>query len=301
MKLKWKGILLWSNQFYGICAALLAVDAGMSILHRPPSPLTLFLVYLTTIIFYTHAYLQEANGGIYGERTKWYQENNFYLNVRQVVFSIACLYLIFIHFNGWNLFWTAPIATKIIVVLAFFISAVYYIPYQFLSVTVSFRKLGLLKSISIAWVWSITCCFVPLWLDENKLFSIHLNSLNFWAYFFQLFIFILILAILFDIKDLYRDKEEAVHTIIVKHGIEKTVRIYIIPLLIIYGLFSLFLFFYVHYTIAYCIIHLFLILLTYWVSIQVSKVKSIHNNILLIDGLMYLKAILSILYMSSIH
>lgn len=301
MKSNWKGILLWSNQFYGICAALLAVDTGITLLHKVPSVFALLLVYLVTIIFYTHAYLQESNGGIYGERSEWYQKNKNYLNIRQIVFTIACLYLMFIHFNGWLLFWSAGLIIKIILTASFLISAVYYVPYKFLSITLSFRKLGLLKSMSIAWVWAITCCFVPFWIEENSSFSLRLTTIQFWNYFFQLFIYILMLAILFDIKDLFRDKEEAINTLVVKHGVRKTVHSFILPLLFIYAIITLFIYFNEQYKFTYLVAHSILIIATYWVALQIEKIKSIHGNILLIDGLMYFKAILSIVYMTHIH
>jgi hypothetical protein len=61
----WKGIFLWSNQFYGICAVLLAIETNLVLFHKMPNSFLLIFIHLATVVYYTHAYFHEHHDGIY--------------------------------------------------------------------------------------------------------------------------------------------------------------------------------------------------------------------------------------------
>lgn len=294
VKINWKGLILWSNHFYGICAVLLAIESNFILIQKMPNLFLLLFIHVVTVVYYTHAYLQETHDGVYNERTTWYQNNARYLIIRQILFTCLCIWIGLFKLDIINLFYHATLWIKCIMLLSIFISAIYYLPkYSIFSFNI-FRHIGILKSISIAWVWTIISCVLPVWFELHNNFTNLLTTYSFWNHFIFTFLFILVLAILFDIKDLYRDKKELVHTIVSKHGIDFTIYKIIVPLLIIMLMFAL---------VAYMlhinngwqfIINVLNLGLTYHVAKKVIYLKDIYTNILMIDGLIVIKSISSI-------
>lgn len=294
MKLIWKGALLWSNHFYGICAVLLAIESNLILIHKMPNIFLLLFIYLATVVYYTHAYLYEAHDGVYDDRTTWYQNNAKYLLLRQILFTCLFIWLGFFKLGIFNLFFQSTLWIKCMLLLSIFIAAIYYLPKHAIFSINLFRYNGILKSISIALVWSMFCCFFPAWFSLGNHFTQLFSTHIFWNHFIFLFLFILVLAILFDIKDLYRDKNELVETIVSKHGIDFTIQKIIVPLIILILLFVL-IGYLLHVNSKWQVIINFLVLgLTYNIAKKVIHHNAIHTNILMIDGLIILKALLSI-------
>ncbi len=294
MNLNWKGIFLWSNWFYGFCAVMLSVESSLLLLNRMPNPYLLLLIYLGTIVYYTYAYLVECKLGEHNERVSWYLEKQKYLQIRQLVYTCICLYIGFLKLDAFNNFLHASLFVKIILLISFLLSAAYYLPtIHFISFQNS-RNKGVLKSISIAWVWTFTCCFIPIWLGSNNPTVLLTKAVNF--YFLQFFIYVLILAILFDIKDMPKDQKEAVYTIAVRLGAHKTVKQIIVPLLILYYIIVMYWVAVIGISAYYLALQGILIVLSYLIAHWVLKQKAIYVNILLIDGLLVIKAALGIAF-----
>ncbi|MEK0423143.1 MAG: hypothetical protein RLZ95_1053 [Bacteroidota bacterium] len=293
MKLNWKGWLLWSNQFYGICAASLALASGFVLLHQLPILWMLLLIHLATVLFYTHAYIQESKNGLLNERVMWYQKNKLYLIVRQIFLSCICLYIAIIKLDLFYLFLQASISVKFIFCTTILLALTYYLPNLSFSFLKSYRAKGVFKSLAIAWVWTVICSLFPIWLVNNATFNIYDEA--FIIYFLQLFIYVLVLAILFDFKDMQKDQVDEVNTIVLKLGLSTTLKTIIIPLLLLYyGTVVYWLYITGMSPISY-VLQGFLVILTYLIAHKVIKQKAIHANILLIDGLLILKAILTLL------
>lgn len=294
MKLNWKGIFLWSNWFYGFCAVMLSVESSLLLLNRYPNPFLLLLIYLGTIVYYTHAYLVECKLGEHNERVIWYLKKQKFLQLRQLVYTCICLYIGFFKLDAFNVFLHASLFVKIILLISLLLSAAYYLPtIHFISFQNS-RNRGVLKSISIAWVWTFTCCFIPVWLGSNNPTVLLTKTANF--YFLQLFIYVLVLAILFDIKDMLKDQKESVYTIALWLGAQKTVKQIIAPLLILYYIIVMYWVAVTKISVYYFALQGLLIVISYLIAHKVLKQKAIYANILLIDGLLIIKAIIGIAY-----
>ncbi|MEN9381945.1 MAG: hypothetical protein RI940_826 [Bacteroidota bacterium] len=294
MKLTWKGALLWSNHFYGICAVLLAIETNLILNHKMPDIFLLLFIHLATVVYYTHAYLHESHDGVYNDRTTWYQSNAKYILLRQIFFSCLCIWIGLIKLDFFNLFFRSTLWIKCMLLLSIFISAIYYLPkYAFFSFII-FRHNGILKSVSIALVWSMFCCFFPAWFSLGNQFTQLFSTYIFWNHFIFLFLFILVLAILFDIKDLYRDKNELVRTIVSKHGIDFTIQKIIVPLIILILLFVLIGYMLHINSKRQVIINLLVLGLTYIIAKRVINHNAIHTNILMIDGIIIIKALIGI-------
>ena len=293
--LDWKGILLWSNQFYGICAASLSIASTMYIFHQPPTFFITAFVYLSTLLYYTHAYLRETKEGLYNDRTEWYQYFKGYLVVRQGVLTLILLWLAFFKLDSIHWLLNMGMPAQTILFFSALLSFSYYFPGKYFPSLVVIREWGIFKSLTIAWVWAIACCFVPsiyMLHVGNHLAITHFQSA---AYFLKLFVFILLLAILFDIKDLIRDKEEMVNTIVLKYGVAYTLNKLAIPLLLLYYGLSVLLFLIHEESFPYLCGQMVLVVITFIVIRMIQHIKSIHYNMLLIDGLMLLKGLIGII------
>ena len=294
MKLNWKGIFLWSNWFYGFCAVMLSVESSLLILNRYPNPFLLLLIYLGTIVYYTHAYLVECKLSEQNERVNWYVGKQKYLQIRQLLYTGICLYIAFLKLDLFQLFLHASIFVKLVLLISFLLSAAYYLPtIHFISFQNS-RNKGVLKSMSIAWVWTITCCFIPVWLGSNNTTILLTRTAN--LYFLQLFIYVLALAILFDIKDISKDRKESVNTIALRLGAHKTVQQVIAPLLLLYYIIVMYWVAVTKISFYFLALQGLLIVLSYLIAQKVLKEKAIYANILLIDGLLVIKAVIGIAF-----
>ena len=283
--------MLWSNQFYGICAVLLSVESSLRIIGKVPSVSTLLFIHLITVIYYTHAYLLEDNDGTYNERSNWYNNHKPYLYYRQVIYSLICLYLGFIKFNIFNIIEQIDLPILLLFFITILFCFLYYLPTLFPKIKISLRSYGIFKSLSIAWVWTITCCLFPVWLSSDLLL-VHFNNL-FWFHFIQLFIFILILAVLFDVKDINRDQLAKIETLALTIGKDRIVKYLIVPLLCFFAASIILDWYILHEPTLFLLLHFILILLVLLVSMWIKSIQAIYMNILYIDGLMVIKVILS--------
>jgi hypothetical protein len=292
--LDWKGLLLWSNQFYGICAASLCIASSMYIFHRPPTFCIIAFVYLSTLLYYTHAYLRETKEGLYNDRTEWYQRFKGYLLVRQVVLTVTILWLIIFKLHLFSWLFQVGIGVQAVLYFSAILSFSYYFPGKYFPRLVVIRAWGIFKSWTIAWVWAIACCFTPTILMLQTGAQLAISPFQWLAYFIKQLLYILLLAILFDIKDLIRDKEEMVNTIVLKYGVPYTLNKLAIPLLLFYYGLSVLLFFLHQESLYYLCGQTVLVLITFMVIRMIQHIKSIHYNMLLIDGLMLLKGLIGI-------
>ena len=290
----WKGLLLWSNHFYGIAASLLTIETTLLILNQLPSFFLVAFIYIGTLVYYTYAYFNETSTGLYNERSNWYQSNKGYLRIRQVFLILLCFGIGVFKLQLIEIFILLPIGLKIILCFAVLVTLLYYYAHKIFK-RVNLRNKGLLKSMSIAWVWVVVCFILPIVIkSQGKYnFSAHYALLHL----LQLYLFILILAILFDIKDINRDNDENIKTLVAKYGIKPIMYIFIFPLVLVYLWVAFFLFFRLHESFVYFLTSLLISFLIVMVSYLVQKRKTIHENILLIDGLILIKALLGILLM----
>lgn len=292
-KINWKGLLFWSNQFYGLCAVLLTVESSVKILHAIPPLSVLVLIHYVTVIYYTHAYIMENKDGIYNDRSLWYVNNKKYIYYSQVLYTLLCFFIVILQCKLLSLLANSSLLLWTLLFITMLFSLFYYKPTLAPKKKNIIRSFGMIKSISIAWVWAITCCLVPIWITAD--YEVILSHLPFWLHFIQLFIFIFILAVLFDIKDIGRDQLEQINTIAVKIGKHEIASRIVIPALVIYTILILLEWHILHASFLFVLVQLLLVILIYKVSKFILDIPSILKNILLIDGLMIIKAILSTL------
>ncbi|WP_243718123.1 UbiA prenyltransferase family protein [Pedobacter changchengzhani] len=273
---------------------------GLAQLNLPYNSLTYYaLLFLAPIVYYTYAYnratLVTSESNL---RTKWYFDNKKFIGISQAVLFTICLILAlsFLYQNFENiihlpfLYWLAII----IIVLA---GGLYYglLPRSFLPFNL--RNTGWLKAFVIGFVWA--CCANVLPLIFLKI-ELNVGSLNFllWTWLFiKNWMFCTVNAIIFDIKDYPTDANKQLRTFVVRFGLRSTIFYVLMPLLAI-GLLSMFTFaYFMHFKLEMLIFNVLPFLLTTFVAYNMYKRKSILFYLIVIDGLIFFKALCGLLGM----
>ena len=108
-------------------------------------------------------------------------------------------------------------------------------------------------------------------------------------------------AMMFDFKDYADDSNKQLQTFVVRFGLQRTVSYVLIPLTLI-GMLSVFVFTsYRHLGLVPMLILQFPLLLMLLVSYSMYRQKSIFYYLIVIDGLVLIKALSGILAMQFIH
>lgn len=196
--------LIYSNIYVSLAAALLTWGT-FSMLGVFENHLAfVLLVFFATLFDYNlHRYLKMRLAIGNGEKNEWARTHHTLLQLLLVT-GLASTVICFLFLPGKIYGYLA---------VAAFFTLLYSLPYQKLNISrLDIRKVPLAKPFMIALAWSIVTEMIPqVYAGGNwqSAFSID---------FVERFIFILALAIPFDIKDMYEDKKENLRTLPVLIG-----------------------------------------------------------------------------------
>jgi 4-hydroxybenzoate polyprenyltransferase len=283
---KWIGYLLWNNHFYGWCIVALSISSGLYLTGKIPSILLLAASYIATVIYYTNAYFNELPNEHNQARTIWYQTYHTYLKTRQRALAFILLILMFYIIVKHPALLNLHFKQIIILFGTVAITALYN--------TSRLKKNGVFKSVSIAFVWTIVGGYLPVYFFQSIETPTPQPQWVQLLYLFQLFLFILLLAILFDIKDMQRDKPDHIQTIPIQIGLDQINQKIVIPILLSYISIDVLLSSSLHFTSFAWMLHSIFYIGIYKASTVAIREKSIYKSILWIDGLMILRGIIFI-------
>ena len=177
------------------------------------------------------------------------------------------------------------------------VSALYYGVDTKLTGKINLRNIGWLKPFIIGFTWAGLVNIYPIlyYCIENDL-HFHLTLVGGFL-FLKNFMFITMLCILFDIKDYAMDYNAQLKTLVVKLGLRRTLFYFIIPLcfvglgsFLIYALLQ-------HFSALKILINTVPFLLIIGVAYSMHNRRSIFYYLIIIDGLMLVKALCGILAM----
>lgn len=286
--------IFYGNYFYGLCTVGLAVEASL----QQGLPLNSLYFYVAlfsaTVIFYTLAYIQEKKTSYVNRRSRWYAENAKMIRFTQLLWIILLatlgLYFLAIYRKNFHV-----ITWLQLIPLVF--TALIALAYYGLSIgkrKISTRNTGWFKPFVIGWVWAATVTYVPvLWHQVEFGEHYTFNQINAW-YFLKNFMYISLLAILFDIKDFSADHNMKLKTFVVRYGISETINFIILPLaitgflcFIVFAMLS-------QFPIWVMFINSIPFILLIIVARSMRNTKPIIYYLAVIDGLMLLKAVCGI-------
>lgn len=293
--------IFFGNYFYGCCTVSLAIEANL----QQSLPLNSFyfyaILYCTTVLFYTYAYIQEKNTELKhvlnkskNPRTKWYARNRLFIKRSQyLLFFICAAIAVFFLLKYYNrIFLITPLQFAGLAFSGFIAFAYYGVSIGPLKINT--RRTGWFKPFAIGLVWATLVTYVPiLWHQVENNTRYVFTIINLW-FFIKNFMYISLLAILFDIKDYAADHNLKLKTFVVRIGLHKTIFLIIIPLTIL-GFISLLIFaLLANFPLLRIIINSIPFVLLVIVSWSMTTRRSILYYLIVIDGLMLVKALCGI-------
>ncbi len=278
--------LLYGNYFYGICAVALTIEATLQQNLPFLNPLYYLIVFFGTVYYYSKAYTHLNDSKSTNPRIKWYYQNSKSINFRQNLMLIVLFLLcIFYCYSQYPLLTThySYLISHISLLIIFPIAGLLY--YQ------NLRSIGWLKPILIGFTWSgIVTVYPIVFASIEQHQSINISLINI-LLFIKNMMFVLILCVLFDIKDYAADYNKSVKTFVVKYGLRKTIFYICLPLSLL-GLGTFIIYGITHdFSAMKLVLNLIPFIFLFIVAYSLKSRRSIIYYLFIIDGMMLLKAI----------
>lgn len=290
-------LIFFGNYFYGFCALSLTIETIQKHKYYFSSALYFILIFLSIVLFYTLAYVNKnIEDEVNSKKVAWYLHEKKRLIVSKYFFSFGiALVLILIIYRCWsNLVLINFYGLFLIIIFPLFSLFYYAINFKGSSSN-NLRKIGWLKPFVIGFVWAGIVSTYPIIYNTIENAIVFKITIHDYYLFFQNFIFISALSILFDFKDRKIDSKNKLKTFVVQFGEKKTTIFVVMPLILICLFFEFFLgVFYNVYFIKIAINSLPYIL-TAVVAFSILNRKTILYYLLIVDGLMFIKGIFSII------
>lgn len=295
MQLKaYRGIIpaiFFGNYFYGICVVALSVETAFQ-LNVPLNPWPYYvLVFAATVVYYTKAYLTENLEDSANKRAHWYVKHHRWVWISQISLSIIsllcfCLLLKSSWHHVFNMTATEWLLWLSVPIVAGLYYGIGFANFKYFNL----RNTGWLKPFVIGFVWAGTITIYPiLYRAMTGYIAFQLNSFDI-MFFIKNFMFIAVLCIMFDIKDYATDYNQQLKTFVVRVGLRKTIFYILIPLCVIgFGTFLVYTITH-HFSAARIIWNAIPFILILTVAYSMHKRQSIMYYLIIIDGLMLVKA-----------
>ncbi|NIJ53424.1 UbiA family prenyltransferase [Dyadobacter arcticus] len=288
--------VFFANYFVGFLAIALSVETVFQ-LKLPLNSLPYYiLLFSATVFYYTMAYSVPDSPEVSANpRTEWYRIHAPFVRRSQVVLFMVCTAL-----GLWLLVYDF---TKILELPVYFWLLVAAIPgaaifyYGLLPesvIAINLRRTGWLKAFVIGFVWAGCVNLFPIiMLKIERNIVIQEPELMLWL-FLKNWMFCTVNAIMFDIKDYEDDANIELKTFAVRFGLRNTIFYILIPFLLI-GLLS-FLIFAVHsgFPLVTFLFNLIPFICLLLVAFSLQKPRKILYYLIVIDGLLLVKAICGI-------
>lgn len=286
--------IFYGNYFYGICVVALSIEATVQQFFPLNNSVYYFFVCCITVLYYDYPYVRRYKSAGDNSRTAWYIKNYNLVRWNQIIIT-AILLSAFVVLTYWyrsNIQHMGLV--NWVLLLIFPAGASLYYGINFLSRRYNLRSIGWLKPFIIGFSWAGLVTIYPI------LYYAIVNNQNYQPtvigllLFLKNFMYIALLAIMFDVKDYVTDYASKLKTFVVKIGLRKTILFILLPLPVV----GLFIF------ICYAVLHQFhfmkillntipFILLLVAAS-SLRKRRSLMYYLVVIDGLMLIKAIFGI-------
>ncbi len=202
--------LLFSNVFMSLCAVAQGLLTFYLIGSKPVYPV-LGLLFTSTLGIYNFSIL--ISKPLHPEKSSYLRVRWFFSHYRlMVTFTIVSL------FSLIPLFFLISTASEILMIFLAILSFGYGLPLF----TIGEQKFGLrnipgLKLFMIALVWTMSCVLLPV-LESQAMHLASISMRDTTLLIAKRFLFIAAVAIPFDIRDLFEDKQSGLKTIAVAWG-----------------------------------------------------------------------------------
>ncbi len=290
------------NYFIGLLAIALSIESNVQ-LRLPLNSIGYYiLLFSITVFYYTYAYIGPLYSKSKNPRNEFYRKNHrFILWSQRLLFIVFALLSIIFLIKNFNSIKQLSSWSWLILFIMLCSAILYYglLPKSFYKLNL--RNTGWLKAFTIGFVWA--CCanllsFIVLQVEKGQY---RIDPVLLLWLFVKNWMFCTVNAIMFDIKDYAHDSNKELKTFVVRFGLRKTIYFILLPLIII-GLISLVAFAtarnYGVITVAINLVPFVLLLMIAWSMLRPRKIM---YYLIVIDGLIFLKALCGIAGMQFIH
>ena len=268
-------IFLFGSIYISICAVALCIETNL-LLHLPLNPIHFYLfVFGATLVQYNMHYLFKTAAIANSRRLAWSLKNK---KVHKILIAFGTALIVYSLFSF-------QLQHFLILLVFGAIAFLYSFPFLPFTNKKRIKDFGLMKIVTLALLWTL----VTVWFPVSEL---NFQGISFELIFLRRFIFIFVLCLLFDIRDIEIDRKENIATLSVKLGVKKTYLLCYI-LIVIFILLSIIQFIYLPDTVQ--LIAMLISAAATVITIEYSK-KNNSDIIYLayVDGMMLLQALLVI-------
>ncbi|WP_026628394.1 UbiA family prenyltransferase [Dyadobacter alkalitolerans] len=288
--------VFFANYFVGLLAVALSLET-MFQLRLPFNAVPYYiLIFCATVFYYTIAYsIPPGTAFSSNPRTEWYRTHYSFTRISQYVLFTICTGI-----AGWflirdfNKLLHLPLANWLLLLSIPGAAILYYglLPKSFISFNL--RNTGWLKAFVIGFVWAGFVNVFPItMLRIEQGIVVHEPIFMFWL-FVKNWMFCTVNAIMFDMKDYEDDANIQLKTFAVRIGLSNTIVYVLVPLLLI-GLLSFLSFaFFQRLSTPTLMLNLLPFVCLLGVAFALQKPKSVLFYLIVIDGLLLVKAICGI-------
>lgn len=300
--LKFIRSVFFGNYFIGIIAIALSIESCVQ-LRLPLNSITYYaILFCTTVFYYTYAYLGPLNTGkIMNPRKAWYNNNHTFVVCSQFfLFAMAVALSIYFLYKNFAAIKSLPSIYWLLAGIVAVAGILYYELLPGAAFKINLRNTGWLKAFVIGFVWACVAnilSFIAVQVESgpHKVESLFLIWL-----FIKNFMFCTVNAIIFDIKDYADDSNRQLKTFVVRFGLRNTIFYILLPLIVI-GLLSLVAFSISHhFGLPAILINLFPFILLFMIAWSMQWPHKILYYLVIIDGIIFFKAVCGIIGMNFI-
>jgi 4-hydroxybenzoate polyprenyltransferase len=303
--------LFFANYFVGILAVALSLETVCQ-LQMPLNAIPFYVIlFSATVFYYTYAYVRATLWGKKNPpkaydphddspnlRTIWYLRHRTYVLCSQLLLLLVCASI-----GGWMLIrynqalLHLPLYDWLALVVMVIAALLYYGLMPYAPVKLNLRSTGWAKAFVIGFVWACTVNVLPLLDLKLEGWPQHADPVLVLWLFVKNWMFCTVNAIMFDLKDYGDDANHELKTFVVRFGLRKTIYVILMPLLVI-GIISLIIFASIrHFPPIPVLINLIPFICLLVVAYSLHKRKSILFYLIVIDGLLLVKAVCGIIGM----
>lgn len=197
--------ILFSSIFIAACAVGLCIETNI-LLHLPFNIISFYcFVFGATLAQYNLHYLVKTSAVTNSERLAWSLKNK---TLHKILFAIGIGLILFSLFSF-------HLHHFIILGILGFIAFLYSFPVLPLGKKKRIKDYGFIKIITLALLWTLVTVWFPVVNDSfnNGLFAF---------VFFKRFVFMFVLCLLFDVRDIEIDRKENIKTVAVILGKQRS-------------------------------------------------------------------------------
>lgn len=285
-------LVFFGNYFYGLCLVAMSIESSLRQGFLLNEWHYYVVVFGATVVYYTRAYCTVGLGTTTDKRLLWYQKHRRLVQYSQRSFMmlIGCYVLVWLYVHQER-FVDCPWHAWVLAFIFPMVAVLYY----GIGDSYNLRRVGCLKPFAIGFVWAgIATVYPILFYGFTRGLVVLPNEAGIWLW-LDNFLFVSTLSIMFDIKDYTYDYEHRLNTFVAIWGLRNTLFYLLIPLSLL-SLVANSVYAVTHHfsgcQIALQSIPFVLLLQTIYV---LRKKKPILYYLVVVDGLILLKAIIGIL------